>query len=140
MKEHGLLKAVTGDAIIFCKDKEIFNAGLMGICKVPLKLNAILIAGCGLVNGVKPVILKDFTCFNAVSHNPFKFHFHYRYTVHTPFYSFQILNQLFRIIILHGCLDFGSNNKFLSSQCVFKFHSSPPFMAVRELGPLFELQ
>ena len=57
MEKHHFLQAVAGDAVIFCKNQQIFNSGLVGVNKVFLQLQAIFIPGCGLVYGLELILI-----------------------------------------------------------------------------------
>ena len=85
MKEHHFLKAVPCNAVVLCKDQEVFHSCLMGGYEVFLKLEAVFFTGCGLIDRFESVFLKNFTCFDGIADNAVNLNFGYRHTIHSEY-------------------------------------------------------
>ena len=82
MEKHHLLQAVTGDAVVFGKNQQVVNAGVMGLDKIVLELEAVFVAGCGLINRLQLTFIQQLAGFNGVPDKAFKFDLGQRDAVH----------------------------------------------------------
>jgi hypothetical protein len=90
--------------------------------QVFLELDAVLVPGGGLVNGIEAVLLQHFANLDAVADHAFQIHIHHRNTVHPAPDALQALHQLLRRSIPQRCLHLGGDHEFFASQSISQFH------------------
>jgi hypothetical protein len=134
VKKHLLGQAVARDAVVLGEHEQVFHPRLLGGGQILLQLQAVLVAGGGLVDRIEAMGLEQLAGADGVAHHAFELHIGEGNPVHPAPHPPQPLHQPFGIVILQRRLDFGGDDEFSFFQSVLEFHGVPPLIAVPDTG------